>query len=80
MSTLRAVQLRCPVCANQFTSHAVKASDALGGEHTDFRPESAGVQSLAYLVHMCERCGYAGTESQFSEAPVDRNIECRVWR
>ena len=80
MTTLRPIDLRCPICTNAFTSRAVQSTDSLGGEATDFRSRSVGVQPLPYLVHRCERCGYAGTEDQFSEeAPLTPGLEGRVW-
>lgn len=80
MTTLKAIDLRCPICTNAFTSRAVQTTDSLGGEATDFRARSVGVQPLPYLVHRCERCGYAGTEEQFSEgAPLSPGLEGRVW-
>ena len=80
MTTLRPIDLRCPICTNVFTSRAVESTDSLGGEATDFRPRSVGIQPLPYLVHRCERCGYAGTEDQFSEeAQLSSRLEGRVW-
>jgi uncharacterized protein (DUF2225 family) len=81
MTTLRAIQFRCPVCTMQFTSRAVDSTDSLGGEQTDFHTRAVtDLQPLPYLVHLCPRCGYAGTEDGFSEdATVDRDIEDRVW-
>lgn len=80
MTTLKPIDLRCPICTNAFTSRAVQTTDSLGGEATDFRARSVGIQPLPYLVHRCERCGYAGTEEQFSEgAPLSPGLEGRVW-
>ena len=80
MTTLKAIDLRCPICGNAFTSRAVQSTDSLGGEATDFRPRSVGIQPLPYLIHRCERCGYAGTEDHFSEgAPLSPGLEGRVW-
>ena len=58
MTSLRTIELRCPVCRNHFTSRAVDSTDSMAGESTDFHARSVGVQPLAYLVHLCERCGY----------------------
>jgi len=80
MTTLRPIELRCPICTTGFTSRAVQSTDSLGGEATDFRARSVGVQPLPCFVHRCERCGYAGTEEQFSEeASVRPGLEGRVW-
>ena len=80
MTSLRTIELRCPVCRNHFTSRAVDSTDSMGGESTDFHARSVGVQPLAYLVHLCERCGYAGNEDQFAEDVVlSPGLENRVW-
>ncbi len=66
MTTLRQIVLSCPICDNNFRSQAVVTTDAFGGKRTDFHERSAGTQPLAYLVHMCGRCGYSGAESDFN--------------
>lgn len=67
MTTLRQIELSCPVCGNSFNSQAVATTNALGGKHTDFHELAAGTQPLSYLVHMCGECGYSGEERNFSE-------------
>lgn len=65
MTTLRQIILSCPICDNSFVSQAVVTTNAYGGKRTDFHERAAGTQPLAYLVHMCGKCGYSGTESDF---------------
>ena len=80
MTTLQQIELCCPVCATRFRSQAVVATNAFGGKRTDFHERAAGTQPLAYLVHMCNRCGYAGTEQEFTEdAEVSAALKSRVW-
>ena len=65
---------------NGFTSRAVERTDSLGGESTDFRTPSVGLQPLVFFVHCCERCGYAGVEEQFSEeTKLTPGLEGRIW-
>jgi uncharacterized protein len=66
MTTLRQIVLSCPVCGNNFESQAVVTTNAFGGKRTDFHEQAAGTQPLAYLVHMCEECGYSGGENDFN--------------
>jgi uncharacterized protein len=66
MTTLRQIVLICPVCGNNFQSQAVVSTNAFGGKRTDFHERAAGTQPLAYLVHMCGKCGYSGGESDFN--------------
>ena len=65
MTTLRQIELSCPICGNSFQSQAVVTTNAFGGKRTDFHERAAGTQPLAYLVHMCCECGYSGSERDF---------------
>lgn len=66
MTTLRQIELRCPTCGNSFRSQVVVSTNAFGGKRTDFHECAAGTQPLAYLVHMCDECGYSGGERDFT--------------
>ena len=68
MTTLRQIELRCPVCDNEFKSQTVVSTNAFGGKRTDFHERAAGTQPLAYLIHMCSECGYSGGEGDFTAA------------
>ena len=71
MTTLRQIELSCPICGNSFQSQAVVTINAFGGKRTDFHERAAGTQPLAYLIHMCCECGYSGGERDFThEAEV----------
>jgi uncharacterized protein (DUF2225 family) len=70
MTTLRQIELCCPVCDNEFKSQSVVSTNAFGGKRTDFHERAAGTQPLAYLIHMCSECGYSGGEADFT-APTD---------
>src|SRR4030088_3097501 len=59
MTTLRQIELRCPVCDNEFKSQSVVSTNAFGGKRTDFHERAAGTQPLAYLIHMRSECGYS---------------------
>jgi uncharacterized protein len=67
MTTLRAIELTCPICFTTFTSQAVLSTNAFGGKATDFRERATGTQPLPYLVHTCSSCGYTGNEHDFGE-------------
>lgn len=66
MTTLRQIELNCPICGNSFQSQAVVTTNAFGGKRTDFHERAAGTQPLAYLIHMCDECGYSGGERDFN--------------
>ena len=80
MTTLKQIDLTCPICQTRFTSHAVLSTNSFGGKRTDFHERAAGAQPLPYLIHICARCGYAGGERDFSdEADVSPIVREHVW-
>lgn len=66
MTTLRQIELSCPISGNSFQSQAVVTTNAFGGKRTDFHERAAGTQPLAFLVHMCGECGFSGVERDFN--------------
>ena len=80
MTTLRQIELTCPVCENRFRSQAVVSTNSFGGKRTDFHERAAGTQPLPYSVHTCERCGFTSAECDFAaEAEVTLALRERVW-
>jgi uncharacterized protein len=80
MTTLQHIELRCPICDSRFKSQAVVSTNSFGGKRTDFHERAAGTQPLPFLVHMCNRCGYSGSERDFSdEAEVSPMLKEHVW-
>ena len=80
MTTLRPIELQCPVCETQFHSQAVAATDGFGGKHTDFHQQASGTQPLAHQVHTCTRCGYSGSERDFApDAELSPLVIEHVW-
>ena len=80
MTTLRQIELSCPICGNSFQSQAVVTTNAFGGKRTDFHERAAGTQPLAYLIHMCDECGYSGGERDFNhEAEVSPLLKEHVF-
>src|SRR3954470_19333091 len=80
MTTLQQLELTCPVCETRFRSQAVVSTNSFGGKRTDFHERAAGTQPLPYLVHMCSRCGYAGSEKDFTEeAEITPTLREHVW-
>jgi uncharacterized protein len=80
MTTLRHIELTCPICSNRFNSQAVLSTNSFGGKRTDFHERAAGTQPLPYFVHLCSRCGYAGSERDFGdEADISPILKEHVW-
>ena len=80
MTTLQQIDLKCPVCETRFRSQAVVSTNSFGGKRTDFHERAAGTQPLPYLIHTCSRCGYSGSERDFTEeADVTTTLKEHVW-
>src|SRR5919109_75012 len=80
MTTLKHIELTCPICANRFSSQAVLSTNRSGSKRTDFHERAAGAQPLPYFIHLCSRCGYAGSERDFGEeAEVSPLLKEHVW-
>lgn len=80
MTTLHLIELTCPVCATEFRSQTVVATNGFGGKRTDFHERAAGMQPLPYFVHLCTHCGYAGVERDFADvAEPTEGLRSYVW-
>ena len=55
MTTLRHIELTCPICHHCFDSQAVLSTNSLGGKRTDFHERAAGAQTLTYLIQLRSR-------------------------
>src|SRR4026209_1400803 len=67
MTTLQQIELQCPICETRFRSQAVVSTNSFGGKRTDCHERAAGTQPLPYLIHTCNRCGFSGSERDFTE-------------
>jgi uncharacterized protein (DUF2225 family) len=79
MTILEPIRLSCPVCAERFESKRVVSTNGLGGKRTDFHERANGPQPLAYLMHMCVRCGYSGSVDEFTSTEVNPMLRQQVW-
>ncbi len=80
MTTLHLIELTCPICAREFRSQTVVATNGFGGKRTDFHEQAAGMQPLPYFVHLCTSCGYAGVTRDFGEeVEATEWLRARVW-
>ncbi|MEP6692633.1 MAG: DUF2225 domain-containing protein [Gemmatimonadaceae bacterium] len=80
MTTLRQIELTCPICGNCFDSQAVLSTNSFGGKRTDFHEHASGTQPLPYFIHLCSRCGYTGSEPEFSDVTdVSPALKEHIW-
>lgn len=80
MTTLQQIELQCPICETRFRSQTVVSTNSFGGKRTDFHERAAGTQPLPFLIHTCNRCGFSGSERDFTEeVEVSPVLKERVW-
>jgi uncharacterized protein (DUF2225 family) len=80
MTTLQQIELVCPICDTRFRSQTVVSTNSFGGKRTDFHERAAGTQPLPFLIHCCNRCGFSGSERDFTEeVEVSPVLKERVW-
>jgi uncharacterized protein (DUF2225 family) len=70
MTAIHDITLQCPVCGTWFASHAASTDTEAVGTSTDFQRRVKGLDPLAYQVHLCAACGYAGAEEEFASDAV----------
>jgi uncharacterized protein len=78
MTTLRSIELQCPVCQTQFDTHIVVALNSFGRRSTDFHEQSFGTPSLPHQVHACTGCGYSASELEFVPDSISPEVMMRV--
>lgn len=80
VTTLKQVELQCPICETIFRSQSVVSTNSFGGKRTDFHERAAGTQPLPHLIHTCNKCGYSGHDRDFGEdADISPTLKERVW-
>jgi len=81
MLTLKWIDLHCPVCASVFESMAASSADEGHDYYIDpSTPVSTAIAMLPFLVHVCRRCGYAGSVSDFGDdVEISQDVSTRVW-
>ena len=69
MMTLKWIDLHCPVCESVFESMAASSNDEDGQDYyiDPGAPASIAIAVLPFLVHVCPRCGYVGSVSDFGD-------------
>lgn len=78
MPTLQWIQLGCPVCDTTFESMTVVRDDDASKAESSARSVAANL--LPYLVHVCHRCGYAGSVDAFAQDVfLTTEVRDRVW-
>jgi hypothetical protein len=80
MTTLRWIDLRCPVCESVFESMAALSTDDKGPYYIHPSARGTSVAVLPFLIHVCRRCGYAGGVGDFDDdVEVTDELRRRVW-
>lgn len=60
--------LVCPNCEHKFGTRGVLGAAPVRQRTTDFHDRyNTGESLLPHLIHLCDRCGFCGTEDQYAE-------------
>ena len=78
MTTINTIDAHCPCCGNTFKTKVWMSTNTLGPSSTDFHQRAAGFQSLPLEIHMCPDCGYSGTDKDFGNLRLKRNVTTNV--
>ena len=74
MTVIRRLNVKCPICVAPFPSDVMLSTDLFRNLHSDLLEEAGGPETLAALVHVCPRCGYARRTTTSSCARVFRRM------
>lgn len=72
-TTLRPVEVNCPVCEEPFIALRIGSTNTAGGSDPDLCPHPGGEPTVPYHVWTCPSCGYSRESRSFEEA-VDESI------
>ncbi|MBI4872356.1 MAG: DUF2225 domain-containing protein [Candidatus Riflebacteria bacterium] len=73
------IRLTCPCCGTGFTSPVAIEQPVLR-VRSDLYRQAAGASQLAYQIHACPRCGFAGNQQAFARPTLSEAHRARVLR
>lgn len=80
MTTISQIEVKCPVCENEFEINVIMSTNSFGSPDLDLRPPEMQRSTMNMWVHECPGCGYVS--GNFSnDAGVEREyIQCEFYR
>lgn len=72
------VEKPCPVCGEKTHATKMKARLITLGTDEDFCVHYEGVCPYRYRVWLCEHCGFAADEKQFTEEPLNPRDKAKI--
>ena len=72
------VEKPCPVCGEKTHVTKLKARLITLGTDEDFCVHYQGVNPYRYRVWLCEHCGFAADEKQFTEEPLSARDKAKI--
>ena len=72
------VEKPCPVCGQKTHATKMKARLITLGTDEDFCVHYEGVNPYRYRVWLCEHCGFAADEKQFTEEPLTARDKAKI--
>lgn len=72
------VEKPCPVCGEKTHATKLKARLITLGTDEDFCVHYEGVNPYRYRIWLCEHCGFAADEKQFTEEPLSPRDKAKI--
>lgn len=72
------VEKPCPVCGEKTHATKLKARLITLGTDEDFCVHYEGVNPYRYRIWLCEHCGFAADEKQFTEEPLSARDKAKI--
>lgn len=67
MTTMRPIELVCPVCDTELEGNIIMSTNTFGGQTTDFHTRASGFDVLDFVITTCHKCGFTDYSSEFGE-------------
>jgi len=76
----RSVEVKCPVCANQFSASKLMSTNNFGGYDSDLCQNARGSSPLMSMIWGCPACNFCGYSDEFEEKLSEaRKNELKSW-
>lgn len=66
-TTVRPVELTCPVCGQKISALVIMSTNTFGGQDSDLLSRARGTQPIVIFPIVCTKCYYAGYEDDFEK-------------
>lgn len=76
MTLIRPIDVKCPMCGNEFEEYGIMSSNTMGAPDLDLRPAPMYRDTISRWINQCPRCGYVcesfPTMSEYESGEYER--------